>query len=310
MRMGLSLAALGFVLAVPAWAKQPECPPPGHWSGVLEQCIVSPALQPPVDTPEANSAETRISRSESPPVQLRRWSRFEVFLTPLLIQINPRYAMHAGIAGSVQVQLIERLGLVVSGGYQWLNEETPFSAELVEKFRVEQSSILSTWSAMAGVEGRPFLGELESGSGLRFSLYVRGLAGATGRRHQLTPLSVNPAGAPSPTYGDLEPRFAMAFGVGLRVELGSQFAVRVELQDTFVPTRMQTVNGCNVDDLRALDMRTRAGMGPAGAGVTAGCRAGAFARTSEIPLALNLIRIPNDEWIQNIQLGLSLAFGF
>ena len=293
---------------------QPECPAPGHWSGVLEQCIVGPAVQPPIDTPEANSAETRISRSESPPVQPRSWSRFEVFLTPLLIQINPRYAMHAGIAGSVQVQLIERLGLVVSGGYQWLNEETAFSAELVEKFRVEpesSSSILSTWSAMAGVEGRPFLGVLESGSGLRFSLYVRGLAGAAGRRHQLRPLSVNPAGAPSPaTYGDLEPRFAMAFGVGLRVELGSLFAVRVELQDTFVPTRMQTVNGCNVDDLRALDARTRAGMGPAGAGVTAGCRVGAFTSTSEIPLALNLIRIPNDEWTQNMQVGLSLAFGF
>ena len=73
--------------------------------------------------------------------------RFEVTLIPAAVQVNGKFTQHAGTFGSFTWYVRERFGLQLLGGANWLNEESAFNSELVEKFRVEAqmaSSLLWT----------------------------------------------------------------------------------------------------------------------------------------------------------------------
>ena len=71
------------------------------------------------------------------------------------------------------------------------------------------------------------------------------------------------------TYGDTGARFMGSLGAGFRLQLGERFAFRLEVRDVVYTARMERVNGCNVDDLRAMDMKIRSGQDPATATVGA-----------------------------------------
>lgn len=260
----------------------------------------------------------------SSPAPPRQW--FELEVTPLVVQINGLYVMHVGSGGSVQVQLHERFGLVLAGAYNWVSQVRDFSYRVDDQFRVDVQrptpSVLTTWALGAGFEVRPLMGDLSFlrlGHG-RVSFFLRGLAGAVGRQHELKPLTMRVDGSRSPpTYGDVEPGFAMSFGGGVRIELGAHVALRLEVQDTLSPSVMRTINGCDVDDLRAMDQRIRSGGDPAEASVRAGCDFTRFTgvapitdipRSNDVPLALNLVRIPSGEWQQNTQVSLGVSFTF
>jgi outer membrane beta-barrel protein len=249
----------------------------------------------------------------------------EIVLFPVAMQVNGKFTQHFGTMGSFVYHLQENFGLQISGGYNWYNVESSFNGELVEKFRVEAqaaTSLLWTWGVMGGVEVTPLYGKfaLFEGTLARFSFVVNGGVGAGGTRHQLKPETARTDGTLSQaTYGDTGARFMGSLGAGFRLQLGQRFAFRLEVRDVVYTARMERVNGCNVDDLRAMDTKIRGGQDPATATVGAGCNVDTFTgtiegtdikRSNDVPLALNLVRIPSSDVLNNIGLYLGISFLF
>lgn len=249
----------------------------------------------------------------------------EIVLYPVAMQVNGKFTQHFGTMGSFVYHLQENFGLQISGGYNWYNVESAFNGELVEKFRVEAqaaTSLLWTWGVMGGVEVSPLYGKftLFEGTLAHFSFVLNGGVGAGGTRHQLKPETVKTDGTISQaTYGDTGARFMGSLGAGFRLQLGERFAMRLEVRDVVYTARMERVNGCNVDDLRAMDMKIRSGQDPATAMVGASCDVDTFTgtiegtdikRSNDVPLALNLVRIPSSDVLNNIGLYLGISFLF
>jgi len=240
--------------------------------------------------------------------------RFEVTLNPLTVQLNGRDTTHVGFGGSFQVQLAERFGLVVGGGYNWLSQTNDFSNGLGRLYRIETPSsdaTLTTWSANGGVEVRPFSGDLSfvNARGVKFSVVLRGLAGVVGRRKELRSASTAVDGSPSAArYGELEPRFAGTLGAGLRVQFGESVALRVDVSDTLSSSRVERINGCSVDDLRALNGRIQAGLDFGDTVVSPGCKVASF--DNDVGTALSIARVPTATVTQLVQLGVGMSFSF
>jgi outer membrane beta-barrel protein len=251
--------------------------------------------------------------------------KFEIVLFPVAMQVNGKFTQHYGTMASVVWHLQENFGLQITGGYNWYNVESAFNGELVEKFRVEAqaaTSLLWTWGVMGGVEVVPFYGKfaLFEGTLAHFSFVINGGVGAGGTRHQLKPETVRTNGTISQaTYGDTGARFMGGLGAGFRLRLGERFAFRLEVRDVVYTARMERVNGCNVDDLRAMDQKIRGGQDPSTATVGDSCQVDTFTGTIEdtdikksndVPLALNLVRIPSSDVLNNIGLYLGISFLF
>ncbi len=249
----------------------------------------------------------------------------EIVLYPVAMQVNGKFTQHFGTMGSFIYHLQENFGLQISGGYNWYNVESAFNGELVEKFRVEAqaaTSLLWTWGVMGGVEVSPLYGKftLFEGTLAHFSFVLNGGVGAGGTRHQLKPETVKTDGTISQaTYGDTGARFMGSLGAGFRLQLGERFAMRLEVRNVVYTARMERVNGCNVDDLRAMDVKIRSGQDPATATVGASCDVDTFTgtiegtdikRSNDVPLALNLVRIPSSDVLNNIGLYLGISFLF
>lgn len=252
--------------------------------------------------------------------------KVEVVLFPVAMQVNGKFTQHFGTMGSIVYHLQENFGLQISGGYNWYNVESAFNGELVEKFRVEAqaaTSLLWTWGVMGGVEVTPLYGKfaLFEGTLAHFSFVINGGVGAGGTRHQLKPETIRTSDGSisQATYGDTGVRFMGSLGAGFRLRLGERFAFRLEVRDVVYTARMERVNGCNVDDLRAMDQKIRGGQDPASATVGDGCQIENFTgtiegtdikRQNDVPLALNLVRIPSSDVLNNIGLYLGISFLF
>ncbi|MCU0699526.1 MAG: outer membrane beta-barrel domain-containing protein [Myxococcaceae bacterium] len=260
-------------------------------------------------------------------VEQKRFSdsgRFEVTVYPVALQVNGKFTQHFGTMGQLTYHLQENFGLMITGGGNWFNAESSLNGELVEKARVEAqaaSSLLWTWGVMGGVEVTPFYGKftLFEGTLAQFSFVINGGAGIGGTRHQLKPENTRQDGTISPaTYGDTGLRFMAALGAGFRLQLGNRFAFRLEVRDVVYTARVEQVNGCNVEDLRAMDTALRAGRPVSSATVGGGCRVDTFDGTDEnglrnsnnVPLALGLVRTPSSDVLNNVGLyaGLSILF--
>lgn len=249
----------------------------------------------------------------------------EIVLYPVAMQVNGKFTQHFGTMGSFVYHLQENFGLQISGGYNWYNVESAFNGELVEKFRVEAqaaTSLLWTWGVMGGVEVSPLYGKFTifEGTLAHFSFVLNGGVGAGGTRHQLKPETLRSDGRViQATYGDTGVRFMGSLGAGFRLQLGQRFAFRLEVRDVVYTARMTQVNGCNVDDLRAMDLKIRAGQDPATAMVGGSCQVDTFTgviegtdlkRSNDVPLALNLVKTPSSDVLNNIGLYLGISFLF
>lgn len=249
----------------------------------------------------------------------------EFVLYPVTMQVNGKFTQHFGTMASFVYHLQENFGLQVTGGYNWYNVESSFNGELVEKFSVEAqaaTSLLWTWGVMAGVEVSPLYGKftLFEGTLAHFSFVLNGGVGAGGTRHQLKPETVSPAGdIVQATYGDTGVRFMGSLGAGFRLQLGERFALRLEVRNVVYTARMSEVNGCNVDDLRALDGKIKMGLDPATAMVRASCQVDEFTgiiegtdikRSNSVPLALNLVKTPSSDVLNNVGMYLGISFLF
>lgn len=251
--------------------------------------------------------------------------RRELVLFPVAMQVNGKFTQHFGTFGSFVWHLQENFGLQITGGYNWYNAESGFNAELVEKVRAEAqaaTSLLWTWGVMGGVEVTPLYAKfaLFEGTLAHFSIVLNGGAGIGGTRHQLKPESVKSDGTVSPaTFGDTGPRFMGSLGAGFRLQLGKHFAFRLEVRDVVYTAKVDTVNGCNVDDLRAMDAKLRMGQPVESATVTGGCNVESFTgtvpgtdykRSNDVPLALNLVRLPSSDVLNNVGLYIGASFLF
>ncbi len=249
----------------------------------------------------------------------------EFVLYPVALQVNGKFTQHFGTMGSFVYHLQENFGLQISGGYNWYNVESAFNGELVEKFRVEAqaaTSLLWTWGVMGGVEVSPLYGKftLFEGTLAHFSFVLNGGVGAGGTRHQLKPETAKADGSiTQATYGDTGIRFMGSLGAGFRLQLGQRFALRLEVRDVVYTARMSQVNGCNVDDLRAMDQKIRGGQDPSTATVSGTCDIDTFTgtiegteikRSNDVPLALNLVKTPSSDVLNNIGMYLGISFLF
>lgn len=185
----------------------------------------------------------------------------ELVLYPVATQINGKFTQHLGTMGSFVYHLQENFGLQVSGGYNWHNVEATFNQELVEKYNVaaqQATSLLWTWGALGGVEVTPFYGKFAffEGTLAHFSFVVNAGVGAGGTRHMLKPDGQAQDGTPEPaTYGNTGTRFMASLGAGFRLQLGERFAFRLEVRDVVYTARMERVNGCDLEDLKALQAK-------------------------------------------------------
>ncbi len=250
--------------------------------------------------------------------------RREIVLFPAAIQINGKFTQTFGTLLSFVYHLQENFGLQITGGYNWFNNESAFNGELVTKASVQAqtaTSLLQVWDVLAGVEVTPVYAKFAFFDGTlgHFDLVLNGGAGLGGTRHQLKPESVRQDGSTSPaTFGDTGVRFMGGIGGGFRLRLGEHFALRLEVRDVVYTARADRVNGCNGDDLRAMDAKLRAGQDVATATVSGGCKLETFVGTdangnknsTNVPLALSLVKTPSSDVLNNLGLYIGASFIF
>ncbi len=248
--------------------------------------------------------------------------------------MNGLLVEHVGTGAQVAVVLAPHFRVFVSGTWNWHAGESRLARELTAKMRVDNQRIDRSNSnglfiPLVLLGGTEFV--LSRGSiqpfhfPHRFELSLAGFAGVLSTKAQLTPESERPDGPLSPatisppTFGDTGLRPTIGAGVGVRFEFLERFSVRLDLRGSFFSSRVQTVNGCNADDLCAMDNALRRGISPTSATVVPGCRVDTFVgtdpktgfnRSNEVPLALGLVRNPSVEWVslQALQVSFGVVF--
>jgi len=249
----------------------------------------------------------------------------ELVLYPGWVQVNGKFTNHAGSGITYLYHLQENFALQLSPIYNWYNAESSLNEELINKARVEAqaaTSLLLNWGATAGVEVTPLYGKFAfyEGSLAHFSLVVSGGAGLGSTRHQLKPPTTeeDAKGVKTvipPTFGDTGLKFMGQVGVGLRVQLGTRFTLRLEVRDLVYSAQVTTVNGCSGAELEKIKTTTDAGLKPQAAGVSSACRYAEFGQTTEelrrdANLARNLVLTPSSDVLNNVGFYAGLGFIF
>lgn len=238
----------------------------------------------------------------------------EVVLYPAAVQVNGKFTNHAGTALTYLYHLQENFAFQISPIYNWFNAESPFNQELIDKARVEAqaaTSLLLVYGGTAGVEVTPLYGKFSfyENQLAHYSVVLSGGAGVGNTRHQLKPFSETSGPA---TYGDTGLKFMGQVGGGFRVQLGSRFALRLEVRDLVYTARVDSVNGCDLNDLNAIKGQTDAGRPAGGANVRGGCNVQKFEQggdiRSNVNLARNLVATPSSDVLNNV--GFYLGGGF
>lgn len=241
--------------------------------------------------------------------------KLELKLLAVSLQMNARASEHAGSGGQLTWRFHRLLGVYVGGLGNWIAQPSPAFDALFNTygFRLRDlyppTQTLSTWQLFAGLESTPLVGTFRIGEthtgefGLQFGAGL----GPAGSRVRLKPFALKSDASPSPaTYGDAGLRLAGHLTSHARFAFGP-FAVHLGARLSLWSDAVQHVNGCSSDDLRAMDLKIRAGLDPATAEVTRGCTAPA---PNDVGLALDVVRYPRPEVIVNVagELGLSWSF--
>lgn len=236
--------------------------------------------------------------------------RFEASITPVVGQINDLWTKHLGLGGQLAIAMSPHMRFVVGGlwNYQWA--DTGFENQLrlgFESLRAGSDLNLNLFVPAAAYAGTEF--GLLSGQVAafhfphRFEFTMSGVAGAVSTRVQLKPVSARLDGSISPsTSGDAGIRPTLGIGAGLHMEFLERFSLRLEVRHFAIAGRTSSVNGCDANDLRAMDNALRRGTPVTDAMTSVGCRVETFdgtapdtglKRTNDLPLALGLVRNPS-----------------
>jgi len=268
------------------------------------------------------SGSSFASDPESTPL-IGPW-RVELAVAPVSAQVNGLLVDHLGTSGQVAVALAPHFRVFVAGFWNWYSDESRLSAALRRGVPLDVQSfagLLVTFGALAGTEFVVGRGQIQPFHfPHRLELSLSGFAGALATRGGLKPVAQRTDGSVSAaTFGDTGWRPTIGAGVGVRFEFFERFSIRVDLRESFFSSRIQTVNGCNVDDMRAMDNALRRGLPVLLANTTSGCRADTFdgtdpdtglKRSNDVPLALGLVRNPSAEWVslQALQVSFGVVF--
>ncbi len=230
-------------------------------------------------------------------------------------QVNPKFTVHTGVAAEVAYHLRENLAAQVGVWYFPISVQSALSEELLTKGRVAPESaeaFLLRYAALAGLELMPVYGKLNvfDGKILRLGMYLNAGLGAAKTRVQLRPSTDPSTGR---TFGDTGFRPIASLGLGLRVFLGEQLTVRVELRDFAYSGYVSRVNGCNQADAAKIEIAEANGQ--TATGLSPGCDERAFgAPGAQAQLnagaAKDLLARPSADVINNIafQAGVSWLF--
>ena len=310
-------------------AGQPATPPPA-----AEAKPAAPPVPAPSDVPANTEAQRLVSGAPlfNPNVavhavekkQFSDRGRWEAVLYPAAPQINGKFTQHFGTAASIVYHLHENFAFQITPQFNWYNSESSFNQELINKVREQAqaaTSLLLVEGLQGGVEVAPLYGKFAFYEGTlgQFSLVLNAGAGVGNTRMQLR--AANTAGPD--TYGDAGLKFLGSVGGGFRVLLGDRFALRLEVRDLIYTARVDSVDGCNVGDLGALNNWFRTGY-PNGVpissvAVSGACATSKFVGTDgktgynyaeDIPLALNLVQSPSSDVLNNVGFYAGVSFLF
>ncbi len=239
----------------------------------------------------------------------------ELQLIPITGQINTLHSEHLGTGGRLSIRLNQYFGGYFAGVGHWHNAPSSEKDELSERsVRIDLYQPLqlsSVWQATMGLESIPLSGrfrfmDLHEGD---FGLVVRAGLGMGGVRIRLKPPTMTREGVMSPaTFGDAGVRLLGDFGAAFRFGIGA-FAIHLGPRLSMWSDEIKTINGCDLSDLRAMDMAIRAGADPSVAAVSPQCTG--FAKVNDVALAMSVARAGRiGPLVVNVaaELGVSWAF--
>jgi hypothetical protein len=248
--------------------------------------------------------------------------RAEVSFTPISTQLNGLWVQHHGSGLQVAVAVSSRFRLLAGVTHHWSAEGSPFRRRFYNSLPLEQQLgiLLANTVMLIGTESVLARGAVTPlRFAHRFELVFQGLVGATLSSVELKPVSTRTNGTVSPpTFGEADLRFTAGAGLGVRFEFLDRFSLRAEVRSVLFTNRISRVNGCDVSDLRAMDVALRGGRPATAAEVGAGCQAGrfegehpdGFRRSNDVPLALGVVRNPSAEWTALVSGQLSFGVTF
>ncbi len=254
-----------------------------------------------------------------------KWRR-EVLVFPAVAQVNGKFSNHLGAALGFTWHLQENFGLTAMGLFNYVNVQSGFNNELINKTRQEAqaaTSQLLVGGAFAGVEVTPFYGKFVFYDSylVHFAVVLTAGAGAGNTRVQLKP--DNDAGPA--TYGDTGWRFLAEIGGGFRVQFLKWITLRLELRDLVYAATVSAIAGCNGTDLEAMDAADRGGRPVTDANVSGSCNVSRFdgfetwndddpsndyKRSRDLALAKNLVKDKSSDVLNNLGFYLGVSFVF
>lgn len=240
-------------------------------------------------------------------VQRKEYSdggRHEFVLYPAIAQLNTKFTSHFGVGAEYAWHVHENFAFQVMGEYFYINEQTGFTDELINNGKqAPQAATALTlqWAATGGFEVTPVYGKFAFYEGMmaHFGLVLSGGAGLAGTRIQIQGKS---SAAGEATFGDTGQKFVGQVGAGFRVYLTEHVLFRIEVKDLVYTAKVDSINGCDAADLRALK-----GGSPA---TNPECANGDFASASDYPIAQRLVEEPSSDVLNNVGVygGVSYAF--
>jgi outer membrane beta-barrel protein len=237
--------------------------------------------------------------------------RHELVLYPAIAQINSKFTTHVGAAATYAYHLFENLSLQLTPVFNYLNQESAFNAELIEKGHQQAqaaTALLLQYGAVAGIEVTPMYGKFAVYEGVlgHFTFVLNAGAGVGHTRIQLRPEvdtncgGANQAQCRDASFGDTGFKFLGSVGGGFRVFLGERAAVRLEVRDLIYTARVDRIDGCSYDDLNAI--------AAGGAAPNASCKPDS--NLDDRQLAKLLLKETSSDVLNNISVYTGFSFLF
>lgn len=247
-------------------------------------------------------------------VQKKQYSdggRHEVVLFPAIAQLNLKFTSHLGVGGQYLYHLHENFALQATGMYFYVNQQTEFTENLLNNAQQSPqaaSALTLQWAATGGFEVTPIYGKFAwfDDTLASFGVVLSAGAGVGGTRVQvLAGGDENDA-----LFGDTGMKFVGQLGAGFRIRLNEDLLIRLEVCDLIYTAKVDTINGCDLEDLSRL-------ASPEGGTIKGACRKADFEyrgpggeQKTSVNQALDLVEDASSDVLNNIGVygGISYTF--
>lgn len=238
--------------------------------------------------------------------------KHEVVLYPAVAQMNGKFTTHLGAGAQYLYHLHENFALQVMGTYFYVNEQTDFNNQLIstsQQAAPAASALTMQWAATGGFEVTPIYGKFAwfDDTLASFGIVLNAGAGVGSTRVQIQ----NDASIHGATFGDTGLKFVGQVGGGFRVRLNDSLVLRLEVKDLIYTAKVDSINGCNLKDLVALEEAN-------GGQISASCDQARFKKSAagntkedaDRLLARRLIEEPSSDVLNNVGVygGISYTF--